>query len=270
MASFPEIRAQDAPADIAAIYADIRAVSGAPVVNLIWRHFAALPGVLDWAWTAVRPLVGSRQMQLARTRIGETVVLPQLPPPGPASWREAGLDATGIADLAAMIGAYVRGNMTNMVALTALRLRLDDPHGATGPLTPAEPAKPASALAPLAQIDALDPALAARIRAISARHEGASGGVIPSVYLELARWPGVLAALPDWLAPLYDPPALRAARDSTIHMATTEAAAMLPAVGPAPAGLAAMRPALEHFTRLVIPDLIPVCIAVQRLLPRDG
>lgn len=49
MVAFPEIRPQDATPDITAIYADICAVSGVPMVNLIWRHFAALPDALGWA-----------------------------------------------------------------------------------------------------------------------------------------------------------------------------------------------------------------------------
>jgi len=53
MAEFPQVPEHGVPPEIATLYADIRAVSGLPVVNLIWRHFAALPGVLPWVW--VRP-----------------------------------------------------------------------------------------------------------------------------------------------------------------------------------------------------------------------
>ena len=110
MKQFPEIRPEDASPEIAAIYVEIRAVSGVPVVNLIWRHFAALPGVLAWAWSAVRPLVGSREMAAARTRIARAVVLPAFVPPGRAAWQEAGVDAAALPGVAATIDAYVRGN----------------------------------------------------------------------------------------------------------------------------------------------------------------
>jgi hypothetical protein len=49
MTGFAEIREAHASPAIAAIYAKIRHGSGLPLVNLIWRHFAALPGVLPWA-----------------------------------------------------------------------------------------------------------------------------------------------------------------------------------------------------------------------------
>ncbi len=267
MATFPEIRPQDAPPEVAAIYADIRAVSGVPMVNLIWRHFAALPGVLEWTWTAIRPVVGSQEMAGARARVRGAAALPALVPPGPAAWEEAGVDATTLPRLAAVLAAYIRGNITNIVALTALRLRLEEPDRQPGRLTPATADAPAASLPALPRIETLEPALTADIRALAAHHEGAVGGVIPSLYLALAPWPGVLAALPDWLRPLYAPAALRAARQSTVRAAEAEAAGMLPALGPAPPGLAAMRPALDRFTRLVIPDLIPVCIALRDLLP---
>jgi hypothetical protein len=76
MAMFPQIPPQDAPPQIAKIYADIRAVSGLPVVNLIWRHLATLPDVLPWAWAMVAPLIGSTAMGAARNRMADAITLP--------------------------------------------------------------------------------------------------------------------------------------------------------------------------------------------------
>ncbi len=53
--SLPELREADAPPAIAAIYAALRDATGVPQVNLIWRHAATLPGVLDWLWAQARP-----------------------------------------------------------------------------------------------------------------------------------------------------------------------------------------------------------------------
>jgi hypothetical protein len=41
----------------------------------------------------------------------------------------------------------------------------------------------------------------------------------------------------------------------------------MPTLTQAPDIVDQMRPALERFTRLIIPDLTPVCVAVQQLLP---
>lgn len=262
-----EIRPADAPSEIAAIYDDICAASGVPVVNLIWRHFASLPGVLAWAWTAVRPLVGSMEMEVARARVARAVALPAMAQPAQAAWAKAGIDAGTLPELHRMIAAYVRGNLTNMVALTALRMRLDAPERRAILLAPA-PAPPADAsLPPLPRIETLPTDLATAIRALAASHDGAGNGVIPSLYLALALWPGVVMALADWLGSLYVPETMRMARESIVRAAEAEAAVMLPDVGPAPEALAVMRPTLDRFTCLVIPDMIPVCIALEDLLP---
>lgn len=261
-----EIRPSDAPPQIAAIYADIGAVSGVPMVNLIWRHFAALPGVLAWAWTAVRPLVGAEEMQAERARVAREVALPAIARPPPEAWVRAGIDAVALDTLRMLIAAYVRGNVTNIVALTALRMRLDAPDLPAARLSPSRIAPSVALLPPLPRIEMLPPDLAGNIRALAASHDGTDDGVIPSLYLALAPWPGMVAVLADWLGPLYEQDAMRAARASTVRAAEEAAMGMLPTIGPAPEGLAAMRPTLDRFTRLVIPDLIPVCIALSDLL----
>lgn len=268
MSDLPEIHPLNAPPEIAAIYADIRLVSGLSLVNLIWRHFAALPGVLDWAWDAVRPMVASEQMVAARQRLMANITLPTLNPLTLDAWRAMGLSQSDLNDFRDLIANYVRGNCTNLIALTALRLRLEGAVGATPIFVPAGPPTTAAPLPPIPRIDSLDPARAQAIKELALRHDGAQGGIIPSLYLELARWPVLIDHFPNWLAPLYTPTAMLAARTSACRAAETEAMAMLPSVPAAPANVQAMRPALDHFTRFIIPDLTPVCIAVERLLPR--
>jgi hypothetical protein len=166
-----------------------------------------------------------------------------------------------------MMADYVRGNSTNIIVLTALRLRLEGINHATSAYTAAPAPVAMTPATPLPRIDTLDPTLARAIRALAQRHDGAEGGIIPSLYLELARWPALTDTFPQWLGALYEPSAMRAARESTCRAAEREALNLLPALDSAPPNVAEMRPALERFTRLIIPDLTPVCVAVQRLLP---
>ena len=265
-----QIPEKNAPPEIAAVYADIRAVSGVPVVNLIWRHFAALPGVLPWAWNAVSSLVGSVPMDAARERIVALAALPPILPSDSGLWHAAGVGEEDLRRLMAMVDVYIRGNLTNVVALTALRLRLEHPdqpaaHLLAGKATSQALEKPSS----LPRIEDLEPDLAKRIRMLANRHDSGGAGVVPSLYLALAHWPGVILHLPDWLSSLYHPPALRAARASICDLAEAEAEALLPAPGPAPEGLEAMQPALQLFTRVIIPELTAVCIGLRRLAPRS-
>ncbi len=262
MIGLAEIREADAPAETAAIYAQIKQASGLPLVNLIWRHFAALPSVLPWAWAAVEPLVRSTSMAEARKRL--TAGIP-LPSSGGFDWREAGLDARAFARVSAIIRAYTRGNLTNLLALTALRLRLEQPQAPSGVLLPPAAAQPAeAALDPLPSFASLSPEVAALVRALADRH-GGPAAIIPSLYLHFAHWPRLLEVLPRGLAALYAPGALEAAREATRSLAENEAAALLPHAPPPPAGMEdATRAALGHFTKRVIPNLLPICLALRQ------
>lgn len=264
MTGFAEIREADAPPAIAAIYAEIKQASGLPLVNLIWRHFAALPGVLPWAWAAVGPLIRSTSMAEARGRLAAGIALPT---PAGFDWRESGLDPDEAARVRAIIEAYTRGNLTNLLALTALRLRLEQPQAPAGELLPGAPPQPAqAALDPLPGIGSLAPDVAAMVRALASRH-GGPADIIPSLYLHFAHWPGLLRVLPRGLAALYAPGALEAVREATRRLAEVEAAALLPHSPPPPAGMEdAIHAALARFTTQVIPDLLPICLAMRQPL----
>lgn len=260
MTGLAEIREPDAPPDTATIYGQIKEASGLPLVNLIWRHFAALPGVLPWAWAAVEPLIRSTSMAQARGRLAAGIALPT---PVGFDWREAGLDPGETARVRAIIEAYTRGNLSNLLALTALRLRLEQPQAPAGGLLPGAPPQPAqTALDPLPSVASLPPDVAAMVRALADRH-GGPADIIPSLYLHFAHWPGLLRVLPRGLAALYAPGALETVREATRRLAEVEAAALLPNSPPPPAGMEdAIREALARFTTRVIPDLLPVCLAL--------
>jgi hypothetical protein len=206
-------------------------------------------------------------MIAARQRVMANIALPILNPLTIDAWRAMGLSDADLNDFRDLIANYVRGNCTNLIALTALRLRLEGAVGTTPIFVPAGPPTTAAPLPLIPRIDDLDPERAKAIKELALRHDGAQGGIIPSLYLELARWPALIDHFPNWLAPLYTPTAMLAARTYACRAAETEAMAMLPVVPAAPANVQAMRPALDHFTRFIIPDLTPVCIAVERLLP---
>lgn len=262
MIGFVEIREADAPPATAAIYAEIRKASGLPLVNLIWRHFAAMPGVLPWAWAAVAPLVRATAMEEARGRVTAGIVLPAS---DTFDWQEAGLGGGDIARITAILDAYTRGNLTNLLALTALRLRLERPAVRSCALLLASVLPPAPpTLDRLPSIASLPPEVAAQVRVLAARH-GGPADIIPSLYLHLAHWPRLLELLPRGLAGLYAPGVLEAVRDATRSLAEEEAALLLPVLAQPPAGMeAVIEAALGHFTKRIIPDLLPVCLALRR------
>lgn len=263
-AALPELREAEAPPEIAAIYAALRRASGVPLVNLIHRHLATLPGVLPWVWQAIRPPLEDGRLAGARDRLAAAVPLP------PAAPLPAGaLRAAERADVAALVEAYNRGNLTNLILLTALRRALA--------ATPADPGPPPEAIAPppmlpvpppLPKLADLPPALAAAVQALAARH--GTSGVVPSLYLHLAHWPAIPPALPGWLGAALEPAAIAAGRDAVLRLAEREADALRPALalqGEVPNGHGpAVLGVLGTFTRQVIPAMVPVGLALRRVL----
>lgn len=264
-----ELREADAPPAIAAIYAALREASGVPLVNLIHRHLATLDGVLPWAWAAIRPPLQDGTLAGARERLAGAVPLPPLAPVPADTWAAVGLAAADRPAIAALVEVYNRGNLTNLILLTALRRALED--------VPAEPILPPPAIPspgmlpappPLPRLAELPPETAALVQGLAARH--GTTGVVPSLYLHLGHWPALLAALPGWAGALIDPAEVAAARRATVRLAEREADALRPALaiaGPVPNGHGpAVLAALGTFTREVIPGMVPVGLGLRRLL----
>jgi hypothetical protein len=268
----PEIRESEAPPEAAAIYAEIRAATGLPLVNLIWRHFAALPGALPWAWGAVRPAAQAGLVVAAAERVTDALA----PAPAPPIERDQ-LAAVGVHDKAAygglaaicrVLDAYNRGNACNLVALTALLQGLE----AGFPAEPAAAARPAAAptpieaLPPLPRLDELDEQVRRSVAGLASRHAGFEAGAVPSLYLHLAHWPGLLDLARGRIEQL----PLAELRERTRELAKDEASVLLSAMA-APAPPAAVRDAVElalgRFARGLIAEMLPVGLALRRALP---
>ena len=257
--SLPEIREAEAPPAIAAIYAALSGGIGIGQVNLIWRHAAALPGVLDWLWAQAAPALGCGAAAAARDAIAAAITLPMpaaLPKP------------QDHAAITAVVEIYNRGNLTNLALLSAILLRAQGvapgvratpaPRGAMLPAPP-----------PLPRLAGLPPAQQAQIRALTAAHGLSDAAVVPSLYVHLALWPEFLALLPELLAPLHAEQRLHGARDAAVAAARRAAPGLIADLGAAPAPPAAL-PAfltrLEVFVREVIPGMVPVGLFLRRAL----
>jgi hypothetical protein len=257
--SLPEIREAEAPPAIAAIYAALNEGIGIGQVNLIWRHAAALPGVLDWLWAQAAPALGCGAAAAARDAIAAAIALPS---PAVSSKPQ------DHAALAAAVEVYNRGNLTNLSVLSAILLRAQGmapgerlapaPRGAMLPAPP-----------PLPRLAALPAAQQAHIRALTAAHGLSDAAVVPSLYLHLALWPEFLALLPELLAPLQADGGLVRVRNAAVEAARHAAPGLIAALGAAPAPPARLPEfltRLEVFVREVIPGMVPVGIFLRRAL----
>ena len=242
-----EIREDEAPPEVEAIYDKLRQAYGIPLVNLVWRHFATLPGVLPWAWESMAPAMPL--VAAATRRVAEALEpLPRL---------SLGGEAASLASL------YNRGNLSNLIVLTAL-LR-----GKQGD-APAPPERPPVMLPPpppLPRLESLNAKARREVLALAALH-GHGGAIIPTLYLHLAHWPALLAPLHASLSPMMATGRIAALRDKALAAASLEADGLRPCMAmpdaPAADALTAARAILVQFTERVIAEMVPIGLIIGR------
>ncbi|MBT4741076.1 MAG: hypothetical protein HOH20_14610 [Rhodospirillaceae bacterium] len=208
-APLSEIKESDAIGETAALYDDIRAVIGVPMVNLIFRHMATVPGCLMWAWGTIRSLYVSGEIPTAAAALTAKVL------PGHAAdlsmpISTAGLSSSNVAAIDRVLDAYGRANPMNLVGLKIIDLALDG-----APQNPATGKAPALTVSDLKVPDGLaellpmaDPAASsARTRdalnTLARQIHGGDTGVIPSLYRHFGEWPDFLENLEGALTPTF-------------------------------------------------------------------
>ena len=107
---FPAIAEAAATGETAELFADIRAMVGVRVVNLVWRHLATIDGALPWAWAAVKPLYVQGIADQAVVRFRENMILPML----------SSLAGAEPASVDNVLASYDHSNTINLFALGAL------------------------------------------------------------------------------------------------------------------------------------------------------
>jgi hypothetical protein len=232
-AVLPEVQEAEAPPEIAAIYAGLRKAVGVPIVNLIWRHFATLPGVLPWAWESTRGVIGSATVAEGAARM--VALVRDAPGLGLSAVGPAlrALPTEERARVADVVRVYNRGNQVNLQVLSAVRGLLSGaPAGGARPRPDGEaPAPVAASLPPLPRMDGLPGAVRAAVSALAALHDP-SEPVVPSLYRHLALWPEVLPPLREALAPRFADGRIVSLRASLLGVAEESAAALLPHLTP--------------------------------------
>lgn len=226
----PELPEAQATGRTAAIYGEIRRFSGVPYVSSLQRYLATLPGVLDWAWAAVRPGMASGAIPETGWRLARDIRVPPartVPAPMLADW---GIDAAGLAAIRNIAANFVRVAPVNLMMGACLRLLLTGaaPNGTGFPTgwTPPDPLPPMPGN--------VDPAaLPADQSAVLMRFATAVGDTpfIPALYRQVAHWPPVLNWLAGELAPRFTAPetaAARAAFQAAVRQAAPAIVARLP------------------------------------------
>ena len=186
--SLPEIPESEATGRIAEIYRAILAATGLPSTNLVWRHMASLPGVLEWAYEALEPAFSAGAFRALGAGLAAA------PPPAAMAALDAddGLDRATVGNAAGVIAFYNRANPINLVALAALRRTLAGETAGSG-FDPAPADDPLPALPAVA--GEVDRETLARMTSLARTINDAESALMPTALRHLANWPAAIAAL---------------------------------------------------------------------------
>ena len=260
----PSIPEADATGEIAALYEDIRQTLGVPLVNLIWRNLAMIPGALDWAWTTLKPVYedGGIQAEARALRMG--LALPEVAALNPSALSEAGLSAADLTTIETILDSYERSNPLNLVAIGALLVLLQgrSDEAAAAPAEPVTEPPVSGDLPSLLSFDDMTAETADLARAVNALGARGRTHIMVSMPRHLAHWPAYLDLYRSVISPLDADGRLAASIDAVIADGRSRGALLAPRLADAsePQGeaRAATVATLEDFYENAIARMIPV------------
>lgn len=285
------------------IYGEIRRLSGVPMVALIYRHLATLPGALEWAWSLVGPLMASGRLPERAWRAAREAALPAGPRIPRAALRALGITDADEAAVDGVLQAYNRANPVNVLVVRLLQVQLardaaSQAHqaplapqaawatsaGAAGPAeggpsvgagpTPWpdwQPPTPVTSLPAMVPPAEMSPSVRELVILLTDRVEGGTPSALwPSLYRHLAHWPGLLALFAVIVEPAFPRvDAAAAGLGAAIDEAVAELSAALPhTTTPGPAGAAAegLRAGLASFSAR-IPEMVVLGALLAASMP---
>ena len=235
MSAFTELSEADATGRIAEIYAEIRHFYGVPYVSSLQRHLATIPGVLEWAWDAVRPAFASGVLPERAWALAAEMELQPLPSLSPAALRLLGVDGQACETIRTVCHSFETVAPLNIAMGGCVRALL---HGAetSGTRPPPSPEwqpqrrfpTPPTTLA----LNAVSDDTRAVLLQLAADMDGET--FVPGLYRQLAHWPAYLAHVATALAPLFTDPALADQRQSLRRRIAAAVPEFLTALPPAP------------------------------------
>ena len=271
-----EICEADARGEIAEIYADIRAMSGMPAINLVYRSMAAIPGALSHVWCFLRPLYAEGIVHDFAREIRQHVILPNLKPFSPSASAAARLTEADRCEITDILNFYATANAMNLLAMSVLLIAFDDENGASDsslrhlPSCSPERFNP---IRPLLPMDALSADVRATVAVLNSFGEGpVSDPIAPSLFRHLAYWPSFLRLVADHLKPANADGSLADAANALRAHAGRRAAGLSSAfpsdqlVKIEGSARIQARTLAQQFASLTIPRLLVICLLLRRVV----
>jgi hypothetical protein len=273
----PAVTEADAPAAVAAIFADIRKTLRVDVVNLVWRHLATMPGALEWAWQTIKPLYLGPALERADA-LHSGLKLPRISPFSVDTLASAGIDQDSLILIRAILDSYHHTNALALMFFSAFLARYEGQQRfadiastakadrpeviAAFPTNPRLPRLPSSAemTAPVGRL----------VSELNSFGEDSDPALIASMYRHLSYWPSYLAMIRTMLVPLHENGRLTDLVAATRHQGELqgrELAASLPNLTPP----VSTKPSLDAIRRFVdhpIARMTGICALIRRATPR--
>ena len=196
----PAISEREATGEILEIFQDIKEITGADVVNLIWRHLAITPGALQSLWKMLRPIYASGAVLAEAKQFRCNLKLPELPIISENALWACGVDKLGQLNIKNILNSYNRTNSINLIGLSAALAYFDkDERVQRANLIPTSD-EPLLPLPPLPSISDLDNHIRELVGCLNNICEE-DGTIVASMYRHLAYWPGYLGLIYTVLSP---------------------------------------------------------------------
>ena len=193
MLKLSELSEQDAPDSIKTIYEEIRFCTRAPMVALIYRHLATRPGVLQWAWGALVPIMYSGDLPDSAREMVSVASYPNIEPLPGEELRALGLFNVDVHAIRYVIAAYYAANPCNILAtLCLIKILKESLKFPVDNKNLSHPIIPDLNMSLPVMPPMLDTSLLPK-EVLSLRPKKAlSVGLVPSLYRHLGHWPNWL------------------------------------------------------------------------------
>ncbi len=185
----------------AEIFADIRDVMQLPLITSVWRSLAAVDNGLESVWEAVRPIMLSRQPDVALQELLSSTSLPV--PNIQFADAASGIDLTtsDISSATVVADAYNRSNGLNLFAITAL-VGESSTQPSLGPVGVSHHAWPK--LPVLLEKSEIDPETWALLEQIKLLGASEASPAIATLWRHLAHWPVLLKLIIRSYEPMHE------------------------------------------------------------------
>ncbi len=270
MSFLAELSEREATGEMAAIYAEMKRLGGVPMVALIFRHLATIPGALEWTWAAIGPAWRAGTLQEAAWRIAREAPMAPLASISREALVALGVDDAGLDEIRVVVEAYNLANPENMLSILCVLRLLGGARGVEPLASHAWTPPPAPGpLVPMTDVKTMPHEVAALLDLVAAPGDAGGPRVVQSLYRHFGHRPAFLALVVTLLRQRFDDGSIDRSVASIVTSMNAAADSIARTLSAPPAPDPAIRAVGERFSSAVIPQMIVVGSLLARALPSE-